>query len=62
MHNRTKYIPMLVDAGVDVNVQENGVYDTALHIAVEGMDINNMRILLDLGADTAIISVCSHIH
>jgi ankyrin repeat protein len=44
---------MLIDAGVDVNVQ-NSVGSTALHVSAYENDLELTKMLLDAGADKTI--------
>ena len=56
--NKVGFVEMLiVEGGFNVNAQAEEELYTALHIAVEHRSVDCCRKLLDLGADTAIISV-----
>ena len=50
---------MLHSAGMNINAQDSHQRNTALHIAVGHRNAECTRVLLQLGADTAIVSVRS---
>ena len=52
-YNRLKIVKILIDAGADVNIQ-NEEEDTPLHIATRWCNIKTIKLLLDSGADVNI--------